>query len=110
MKTSPEALRGILERRLPGVCLVTGTEPQLIAESCDAIRARARDAGYAEREVHFLERGFDWDGLLSGAASLSLFASLRIMELKFSSAPDAASGKALAGLAGQPPPDTLLLV
>ncbi len=110
MKTSPEALRGVLERRLPGVCLVTGTEPLLIAESCDAIRDRARADGYVEREVHFLERGFDWNGLLSGAATLSLFASRRILELKFPSAPDADAGKALTALAEQPPPDTLLLV
>lgn len=110
MKTSPEALRGVLERRLPGVCLITGTEPLLIAECCDAIRERARAEGYVEREVHFLERGFDWNGLLSGAATLSLFASRRILELKFPAAPDAEAGKALTALAAQPPPDTLLLV
>ena len=110
MKTSPEALRGVLKRRLPGVCLITGTEPLLIAECCDAIRERARADGYVEREVHFLERGFDWNGLLSGAATLSLFASRRILELKFPAAPDAEAGKALTALAAQPPPDTLLLV
>jgi DNA polymerase-3 subunit delta len=103
-------LQGVLRRGLPGVCLVTGTEPLLIAESCDAIRSRAREEGYADREVHFLERGFDWNDLFADAASLSLFATRRLIELKFSTAPDAEAAKALSGLAAQPPADTLLLV
>jgi len=40
--------------------LVTGSEPLLIAEAATAIRQAARAAGYADREVHFIERGFDW--------------------------------------------------
>ena len=67
-------------------------------------------AGYADREVHFIERGFDWDELLRDAANLSLFASRRLIELKFNSTPDAESQRALAGLAAQPPADAVLLV
>jgi DNA polymerase-3 subunit delta len=89
---------------------VTGAEPLLIDEACSLVRARAREAGYGDREVHFVEKGFDWDTLLMDAASLSLFANLRLIELKFRNAPDAATGKHLAQLAAQPPQDTLLLV
>jgi DNA polymerase-3 subunit delta len=89
---------------------VTGVEPLLIDEACSQIRARAREAGHGDREVHFLEKGFDWDALLMDAASLSLFANLRLIELKFRNAPDAAAGKHLAQLAAAPPQDTLLLV
>lgn len=100
----------MLAKSLPAACLVTGVEPLLIDEACDLIRARARQEGYADREVHFLEKGFDWDALLADAKSLSLFASRRLIELRLKGAPDAASAKALAELAAAPPADTVLLV
>ena len=110
MRTSPDALSSGLSRGLRSVYLVTGSEPLLIAEACDAIRAAARAAGHDEREVHFLERGFDWGALLADASNLSLFASRRLIELKFNSAPDAEAQRCLAQLAAQPPADTVLLV
>jgi DNA polymerase-3 subunit delta len=104
-------LQGVLaEGPLPRACLVTGVEPLLIDESCRLLRARARADGFGDREVHFIEKGFDWDALLADAASLSLFANLRLIELKFRNAPDAVAGKHLAQLASRPPQDTLLLV
>ena len=111
MRTTSEALQGVLSKGpLPRACLVTGVEPLLIDEACATIRARARQDGYGEREVHFLEKGFDWDALLADAASLSLFANLRLIELKFRNAPDATAGKNLGQLAANPPQDTLMLV
>ncbi len=110
MRTSPDALSPGLARGLRSVYLVTGGEPLLIAEACDAIRAAARAQQYADREVHFLERGFDWNALLADAANLSLFASRRLIELRIGPTPDAESQKALAGLAARPPEDTVLLV
>jgi len=110
VRISPDALPSGLGRGLRSAYLVTGSEPLLIAEASDAIRAAARAQGYAEREVHFLERGFDWNALLADAANLSLFASRRLIELKIGPTPDAESGRALAGLAERPPEDTVLLV
>ena len=110
VRTSPEALPAGLARGLRNSYLVTGAEPLLIGEACDAIRQQARSQGYADREVHFIERGFDWNALLADSANLSLFASRRLIELRFASAPDAASGSALAGLAEHPPADTIVLV
>ncbi|HVN43391.1 MAG TPA: DNA polymerase III subunit delta [Steroidobacteraceae bacterium] len=110
MRTSPDGLPKVLARGLPSACLVTGSEPLLIEESCDLIRHAAREQGFAEREVHFLERGFDWDALLSDANNLSLFATRRLIELKLKGGPDVGGAKHLAELAMRPPPDTLLLV
>jgi DNA polymerase-3 subunit delta len=111
VRTTPDSLAAVLAKgALPRACLVTGVEPLLIDEACTLLRAKAREAGYGEREVHFVERGFDWDSLMMDAASMSLFANLRLIELKFRTAPDAAAGKYLAKLAAEPPPDTLLLV
>jgi DNA polymerase-3 subunit delta len=110
VRISPDALPGSLERGLRSAWLVTGAEPLLIAEACDAIRAAARARGHEDREVHFVERGFDWNALLAGAANLSLFATRRLIDVKLRAAPDAEGGRALAELAGQPPEDTVLLV
>jgi DNA polymerase-3 subunit delta len=110
VRISPEALPSGLERGLSRAYLITGTEPLLIVEACDAVRAAARACDCADREVHFVERGFDWDALLADAANLSLFASRRLIEIRFSSAPDADGQKALAGLAVRPPEDAVLVV
>ncbi len=110
MRTTPDGLQAVLARGLPGACLVTGVEPLLIDEGCTLIRARAREEGYADREVHFVEKGFDWEALLADARSLSLFAARRLIELKLKGAPDPSSAKALAELAAAPPADTVLLV
>lgn len=110
MRTTPDALPTGLARGLRGAYLVTGAEPLLIAEAAAAVRGAARDAGYADREVHFVERGFDWNTLLADSANLSLFAEKRLIELKLGPAPDAESQRALAGLAEHPPADTVLLV
>ncbi|MGI9246600.1 MAG: DNA polymerase III subunit delta, partial [Steroidobacteraceae bacterium] len=111
MRIPPDSLPAALARgALPRCCLVTGVEPLLIDEACTLLRARAREAGFGEREVHFVEKGFDWDALMMDAASLSLFANLRLIELKFRNAPDVTAAKNLARLAAEPPQDTLLLV
>ena len=110
MRTTPDALQAGLGRGLRNAYLVTGAEPLLIAEALAAIREAARAAGYGDREVHFIERGFDWDALLRGSANLSLFATRRLIELRFSSAPDAEAQKVLAALAARPPEDSLLVV
>jgi DNA polymerase-3 subunit delta len=110
VRISPDALPAGLDRGLRSVYLVTGAEPLLIAEACDAIRRSARTRGHDEREVHFVERGFDWNALLAGAANLSLFASRRLVEVRLRATPDAEGGRALAELAAQPPADAVLLV
>jgi DNA polymerase-3 subunit delta len=110
VRTTPDGLQGALARGLPSVCLVTGVEPLLIDEACDLIRHAARERDYADREVHFVEKGFDWDALLADANSLSLFATRRLIELRLKGAPDVGAAKYLAQLAARPPADTLLLV
>jgi DNA polymerase-3 subunit delta len=111
VRTAPDPFQAALARgQLPKICLITSVEPLLIDEASTALRAAARKAGYGDREVHFIERGFDWDSLLMDANSLSLFANLRLIELKLRNAPDVTAAKNLAKLAAQPPADTVLLV
>ena len=111
MKLGPERLAGHLKTALAPIYLVAGEEPLQREESADAIRAAARERGYADREVFVAERSFDWQSLLTAGASLSLFASRRILEVRLPTGkPGVQGAEALAAYAQDPAPDTLLLV
>lgn len=111
MKVYPEKLDAQLARGLAPVYLVAGNEPLLLEEAADAIRAAARGQGYGDREVLFAETGFDWQRLAAAGASLSLFASKRLLELRLPSGkPGDAGAQALKDYAARPAEDTVLLV
>ena len=111
LKLTPDSLLAHLEQQLLPAYLVSGDEPLLAGEAADAIRARARAAGFTEREVHFLERGSDWDDARASAGNLSLFGSRRLLELRLPTArPGVAGNNALQTLLERSDPDTLLLI
>lgn len=111
MKLGPERLADALKGALPPTCFIAGDEPLQREESADRIRAAARAQGYTDREVFVVERGFDWGSLLAAGASLSLFSSKRIIELRLPTAkPGTQGAEILAAYAKEPAPDTLLLV
>jgi DNA polymerase III subunit delta len=84
MKIYGDRLTGELERALRPVYVISGDEPLLCAEAADAVRARASAAGYTEREVFFIERGGAvWGDVLAACETRSLFASRRLVELRF---------------------------
>jgi DNA polymerase-3 subunit delta len=100
-----------LARGLETLYVVTGDEPLLALEAADAIRAKARSEGYDEREVLTVESGFNWGQLRASGASLSLFASKRILEIRIPTGkPGVEGGKALEAFAADLPPDTVTLV
>jgi len=111
MRLVPETLARSLERGLAPAWLIAGDEPLLVGESTDAVRAAARTRGFTGREVLFIERGFDWDGLLAGLGSLSLFAERRVLELRLAQPkPGVEGSKALVAALELAPPDVLLLL
>lgn len=110
LQFQPKQIATHLARGLAPVYVVAGEEPLLIQETLDAIRACARKSGYSEREVLDVDRGFDWQRVVESCASLSLFASLRIVEVRMTTTPDDAGRKALQALASHPPQGVLLLV
>ncbi|TDO16665.1 MULTISPECIES: DNA polymerase III subunit delta [Halomonas] len=85
MKVFPDKLQEALARKLPPVVIVAGEEPLQHMEACDAVRAAARQAGVDEREVLHVEANFAWGRLTEAAASLSLFATRRLIEVRLSS-------------------------
>jgi DNA polymerase-3 subunit delta len=86
MKINAEQLTTQLKKSLPTICLVTGDEPLLVGEACDALRASARDRGFSERQVFFVERGFDWNELRAATQAMSLFAEQRVIEVRLAGA------------------------
>lgn len=77
-----EQLDAQLSRQLAPLYVVHGDEPLLSLEAADAIRARARAAGYSERVVLLADRGFKWGELGAAGASMSLFGDRQLIELR----------------------------
>ncbi len=110
---SPEQLAGSVARGvLAPVYLVAGAETLRVLECADAIRAAAREQGYAEREVFEVEgRDVDWDGLEASLRAPSLFAARRLIEVRLpTSKPGKQGAEVIAGFCADPPPDICLLV
>jgi DNA polymerase-3 subunit delta len=111
VKISGDNLAASLARQLQTIYLVSGDEPLLVNEAADAIRATARKQGFEERELHVVERGFDWQGLIANSRSMSLFAQRKIVEIRMANAaPGEQGADAIVELAGEPSPDTLVLI
>jgi DNA polymerase III subunit delta len=111
LKLTSDSLAAHLAQRLLPAYLISGDEPLLSGEAADAVRERARAAGFSERDVHFIERASDWDEVRASAANLSLFGARRLLEIRLASArPGAAGNAAIVSLLGARDPDILLLV
>jgi len=100
-----------LAKRLLPAYVIHGDEPLLAMEAADAVRAAARRAGYAEREVLEPGRGYDWSEFTHAMGSLSLFAAKKIVELRLSSGkPGPQGATAIGAYCERPTADELLLV
>jgi DNA polymerase-3 subunit delta len=106
-----EQLPQHLQRQLKCLYTVVGEETLLALEASDRIRAKAREQGFAEREVLTAEAGFGWDQLAAARNSLSLFSAKKIVELRIPSGKPGTEGSAalLSGCAHLPD-DLLLLI
>ena len=111
MKVPYAQLARTLESGLAPVYLVAGDEPLLVGEALGRIREAAKSRGFTERELHVVDRGFDWNLLESQSDSLSLFAERRIIELRLSSSrPGDAGARAIKNIAAQDDPDRMFLI
>jgi len=95
--------------------VISGDEPLLVIEACDALRAAAARAGYAERVSLILDARSDWSAVLGATQNVSLFGDRRLVDLAI---PTGKPGKAgsdtllrLADMAGSGAlADTLVMV
>jgi len=103
--------RQLTGAELKPVYLFAGEEHLLLLEAADALRARARALGYSEREVLDAEGSFDWSALAVAAASMSLFATRRLIDLRLPSGRPGKDGSAaIVAYCERPPPDTVLMI
>jgi DNA polymerase-3 subunit delta len=111
MRLSTEQLHQHLARELRPLYAVFGNEPLLSLEAGDRIRAGARAAGYAEREILTADAGFQWSQLAMAGGSRSLFASKKLLELRLPTGkPGAEGAEALQAYCEALPADTVTLV
>lgn len=111
MRLVPDDLTTHLHAELLPFYLVHGEEHLLIEESCDMVRRAAREQGYMERTRWVVEPSFSWDAVTQDSASLSLFSSRRLIEIRMPNGrPGEAGGRVLTTLAQAPPPDTVYLL
>jgi len=111
MKLNGDGLGAQLKRELPAICLITGDEPLLLGEACDQVRSAARAKGFTERQVFFVERGFDWNELHAATQAMSLFAEQRIIEVRLDGAsPGNEGSEVLCSIAARAASDTLLMI
>ncbi|MDR0776049.1 MAG: DNA polymerase III subunit delta [Azonexus sp.] len=106
-----EQLAAHLERELRPLYVLYGDEPLLVLEAADAIRAKARQQGYNEREVLTVLPQFDWGQLLAAGGNLSLFGDRKLIDLRLPTGKPGKEGSAvLQQWCQHLSPDTLLLV
>ena len=102
--------RQLARAPLPPALLIAGQEILLVLEAADAVRARAREEGYA-REVFDVDARFDWDELAASFSAMSLFANRRLLDVRL---PTGKAGKeggeVIVAFCANPPPDTVLLI
>ncbi len=111
MRVSAEQLPERLRRgALAPVYLLSGDEPLQHGEAAQQVRARAREAGFREREVLEAADNFDWGQLATAAGSLSLFAEKRLIEVRLLTPRIGADGsRAVCALCENPIAETLFL-
>lgn len=98
-------------KALSALYVIHGAEPLAALEAADRLREIARNTGYSEREVFTAEPGFDWGRLLGASNALSLFATLRLMEVRIPGGkPGKEGGAALEKYCQRLPEDTVTLV
>ncbi len=111
MRISTDDLPQHLSRGLGSLYVIHGEALLLAIEAADAVRAAAREAGYAEREVLVAEQGFKWAELRNSAQSMSLFSSRKVIDLRIPSGkPGVEGAQALQDHCENLNPDTLTLI
>lgn len=111
MNLRPDQLAASLTKQLAVVYLISGDEPMQKMEAADLLRKTCRERGYTERETFEVDAKYDWQHFTEAAASMSLFAEKRVLDLRLPTArPGKQGSQALKHYLSDPPPDTLLLI
>jgi DNA polymerase-3 subunit delta len=111
MQLATHQLSKHLSEGLKPLYVLVGGEPLAQRESLDAIRQTARKNGVEERTSLMVERNFNWQQIESFGQSISLFASLRLLEINIPNGKPGVDGsKALQALAAKTMPETFVVI
>lgn len=104
-------LAGHLNQGLLPVYLLVGDEPLQLQEAGDAIKRKAAQQGFSERESYLVDNSFQWHELQNSAGNMSLFATQRIIDLHMPSGkPGAKGSKSIVEFIENIPSDVMLLI
>lgn len=99
------------QKTLLPVYLICGDVPLLVQESSDLIRQNSRQQGFYQRELLFIELGFNWQIFTEIANNFSLFSDKTIIEIRNAKAKfDGHGTQALLHYLDNPPNDKRLLI
>ncbi|MCC5880880.1 MAG: DNA polymerase III subunit delta [Idiomarina sp.] len=111
MQVYPNQLAKHLQGPLQAIYLVFGDDDFLRLRALGEIRQRAQQLGFDERQQFNQQQDFSWSDLTASSQNLSLFSSLKIIELEMpTAAPGNDGSKALQAWVENDLPDTLLLI
>ncbi|MEC8144859.1 MAG: DNA polymerase III subunit delta, partial [Pseudomonadota bacterium] len=113
MPLRADQISAALQQSLQSIYLISGDETLLVEEACDAVLRKAREQGFTERSIYHVESGFKWHDVINDAASMSLFAERKILDLRIPAGKfDKEASRVLRdwadGSAGNP--DTMLVI
>lgn len=111
MQVSPNQLAKHLQGPLQPIYLIFGDDDFLRLQALRKIRQQAQVLGFAERQQFNQQQDFSWSDLAASSQNLSLFSSLRIVELEMPAATPGNDGsKALQAWVESDYQDTLLIL
>ena len=111
MELKFQQLASHLQDTLRPIYLISGDEPLQVDEALQLIRAQARKQGCNDRYVYQVERGFDWNKLNEQTNNLSLFAEMKLLELRMPTGkPGKEGAKVLEAYCQAIPENTILLI
>ncbi|MBU2977021.1 DNA polymerase III subunit delta [Alteromonas sp. C1M14] len=111
MQVYPNRFEQELSRQLKPCYLLFGDEPQQKFEMIDALRLKAKDAGFTERTVLVADNTFNWHQLVEATQALSLFSSQQLIELELPTGkPGKEGSQVLQTVASSLSDDLLLLI
>ena len=93
------------------IYLICGDLPLLVQETRDTIREAARQRGFQQCELLFIETGFNWQNLIQSFNNFSLLSNKTLIELRNPKAKfDKTGTQALLHYLNNPPDDKCLLI
>jgi DNA polymerase-3 subunit delta len=111
MNVRPDQLESALNKGLQSVYLVSGDEPLQVMEAVDLIRASFKAQEYHDREIFDIDAKFDWQIFVEEAASMSLFSTQRILDVRIPSGkPGRQGSQIIKQYLDNPPQDTVLII